>query len=178
MRRTFAALLTVIAFFSTLAFVWSGLAKEKATHPRAVPAPTATPSATEASAASVERGPTRDLLVYGDESGVPPATTDTARPGAAAVGTSSATVPTPEATPAPRARLVGFVHTAAGVSAVLALDGAVEVARVREERRGYRVLAFDEEAGTARVQTPEGEELELREEPTVAAPEGDAPAAP
>jgi hypothetical protein len=180
MRRTSAALLTLLAFLSTLAFVWSGLAKEQTPRPKpAQPAQGADatpPSPAKAEAAS----PTRDLFVFGDEAAArrSDATRDD-RPGATPA-TSASPAPTPEATPAPRARLVGFLRTTAGPSAVLALDGAVEIARVREERRGYRLLALDEEAATVRLKTPEGDELELSvATPTsAAAAEGDAAAQP
>jgi hypothetical protein len=161
MRRTSAALLTLAAFLSTLAFVWTGQAREgAATRPSPAPTRPAASPTPQTPPVAAAPAPTRDLFVYGEGE-------DAQRPGSTRDGATSAApstaaaTPTPEPTPAPRARLVGFLRTSSGVSAVLALDGAVEVARVREERRGYRLLAVDEEAATARLRTPEGEEVEL-----------------
>lgn len=181
MRRTSAALLTLLAFLSTLALVWSGgVAREPAS--RSLPAQAADPAApAPLPAATTEaEGPTRDLFVFGEAAEARRSDEHLAQPSATSWTLATAATPTPEPTPAPRARLVGFLRTAAGPSAVLALDGAVEIARVREARRGYRLLALDEETATVRLETPEGEELELSlaTPGAEAAAESDAPTRP
>ena len=103
--------------------------------------------------------PTRDLFAFGPADATPPAPSGSSGGSAAAARTDAG--PTPEPARAPRARLVGFVQSPGGVAAALVIDSTVELVRAGGEVHGYRVLSIDTDSRTARLRTPEGDEIEL-----------------
>jgi hypothetical protein len=150
-------MIVIAAVASTLALQWGGLAREEG---RQAPAAAGTQlGARETPPAAARGAPTRDLFVFGDDSDLD-AAPEAVLPGATHATEESGGALT-EPTPEPRARLVGFLRKGGRVSAVLSLDGAVEVVAVDEERRGYRVLAIDEDTGSARLRSPEGETVDV-----------------
>jgi hypothetical protein len=60
----------------------------------------------------------------------------------------------------PAVRLVGILHKAGTLQAVLALSGEVILARVGERVGGHEVLSIDEESGV-RLRDPNGQDVTL-----------------
>jgi hypothetical protein len=153
-RRTLTAALGLAAL-GLVAFGWAARPNQR--RPDASPTTAAGrtgPANAQGDGRAPASVPTRDLFQFGDQG---PAATGPVEP----QPTTPPTVPAADPTPAPRARLVGFVRTPTAVKAALSLDGRVEVVALHEERSGFRVLALDADDGRVRVLSPEGQELEL-----------------
>ncbi len=73
--------------------------------------------------------------------------------------TSPSPLPASPASTAP-VKLVGFVHRAGAVRAVIAIRGEVVILGAGDAADGYTALAVDEDAGV-RLRDPEGAELTL-----------------
>ncbi len=118
--------------------------------PRATPLPSQ--SGDEAPVVTTAR-PTRDLFRYASASTAP-----------APMRVSAAPASVPSATPppvTPPVRLLGFVHRAGRLAAVLQVEGDLVVAEAGQPVGRFTLLALDEDTG-ARLRATTGEELHLR----------------
>ncbi len=141
----------------TLALVgFPGLAREKSP-PAPAPAVSPDSSAEAPRATPAPPSPSRDLFVFKDERQADEASAGTS----AWTPAERAPAASPSPTPAAPVRLVGFVRSQGQVTAVLAIDATIELAKVGDEVRGYRVLSFDPDLAQARLRAPDGQELDL-----------------
>jgi hypothetical protein len=153
--RRFVVLVASTITLLALALGWygfPGLAGEQARPAESVAAPRPAPQQGREARATTP-SPTRDLFAYGDAS----ARASTA-PAPASPTPAAGEASTP---PAPRIRLVGFLHAEGRLAAALVIDSTVDVVQAGESVGGYRVLALDEDRSTVRLVTPEGEEIEV-----------------
>jgi|WetSurMetagenome_2_1015567.scaffolds.fasta_scaffold86624_2 hypothetical protein len=151
MRRRVAVALLGVSALVLAALVWPGLPGGATGNQRRALSSVA-PEAGAAQRAATPARPTRDLFRFGDSQSAEtrPAQTPSSSPAA-----------TVTAAPPARVRLIGFVRTQGRLKAVVAVEGTINVLGSGEETGGFRILDLDEDAGNARLRTPEGEELEV-----------------
>ena len=152
MRRRATFALLAVAALVLAALAWSGRPGRNTVRPNVTPEARAAQQ-TGARPAETSALPTRDLFRFGDgqNAGARPAQTPALSPAAEATVTTA---------PPPRVRLIGFVRTQRHLKAVVALEGTVNVLGSGEEAGGFRILELDQDAGRARLRTPEGDEIE------------------